>query len=53
MQGAAHIMMTSDIAITFWSKDSYLRSMNRNAREIHLKEFMADIRISLGSIRGQ
>ena len=53
MQGAAHIMMTLDIAINFWLTDSYLRAMKWNAREIHLKTFMADILISLGSIRGR
>ena len=27
MQGAAHIVMTLDIAINFWLTDSYLRAM--------------------------
>ena len=47
MQGAAHIMMTLDITINFWLTDSYLRAMKWNAWEIHLKNFMADILISL------
>ena len=51
--GAAHIMMTLDIAINVWLTDSYLRAMKWNACEIHLKSFMADILISLGSIRGR
>ena len=44
---------TLDIAINFWLTDFYLRAMKWNAWEIHLKNFMADILISLGSIRGQ
>ena len=38
MQGAAHIMITLDIAINFWLTDSYLRAMKLNAWEIHLKK---------------
>ena len=49
MQGAAHIMITLDIAINFWLTDSYLRAMKWNAWEIRLKNFMADKHISSGS----
>ena len=45
--------MTLDIAINSMLTDSYLSAMKWNAWEIHLKNFMADILITLGSIRSQ
>ena len=41
MQGTAHTMMISDIAM----KCFCLRHIDMNAREIHSKRFMADIKI--------
>ena len=32
MQGAAHIMMTLDIAINFWLTDSYLTAASKGAQ---------------------
>ena len=39
MQGAAHIMMTLDIAINFWLTDSYLRFNLKRLRNSFKKSY--------------
>ena len=54
MQGAAHIMMTLDIAKLLSQVDKLLsQGYEVKCMRNSLKNLMADILISLGSIRGR